>query len=415
MNGPQALHSFKSAMEAERRTTSQKRLAPNQRVSGAVGDFIPGPSKRRRRQRLFGHVLRAMGEKCYLVRFDDGQEKECSSNILKVESSSASLPPDMPLPVREVTRDMSAVEEAAGDPDVLDGEEVEDMPAIRPEEEDAEAADEEGNPFETDVPNNDAEDDVAMPNRNAENEIHDPNGRMPGQLPTEASSVVKDYHSIKRAAKEKIAALVGTEVTVTSRKNGCLRWTVVDCHSPPVDELRSKASSSYGLKDFFIGNYRKSEVLAHIFLELMFQDWTRMVHAMNLAVDASKAKCKKFTSEEFLTGLGLIIGSAEFSQIGVDLFGTKKDFDSDDENLNEWPSICPSPQFEQFMAFSRFKDFRRFLPSIFADESRKESDPWWAFSSAVEQFNLIRSTKVNCSPWICVDETMCAWRPRTTA
>ena len=138
-------------------------------------------------------------------------------------------------------------------------------------------------------------------------------------------------------------------------------------------------------------------MLAHIFLELMFQDWTRMVHAMNLAVDAAKAKCKKFTSEEFLTGLGLIIGSAEFSQKGVDLFGTKKDFDPDDDNFNEWPSICPSPQFEQFMAFSRFKDYQRFLPSIFADESRKESDPWWAFSSAVEQFNSIRSTKVNCS------------------
>jgi len=142
--------------------------------------------------------------------------------IYKKYNQARAPPPDMPLPVREVTRDMSAVEEAAGDPDVLDGEEVEDMPAIRPEEEDAEAADEEGNPFETDVPNNDAEDDIAMPNRNAENEIHDPNGRMPGQLPTEASSVVKDYHSIKRAAKEKIAALVGTEVTVTSRKNGCL-------------------------------------------------------------------------------------------------------------------------------------------------------------------------------------------------
>jgi hypothetical protein len=80
-----------------------------------------------------------------------------------------------------------------------------------------------------------------------------------------------------------------------------------------VDELRSKASLCYGLKDFCFSNYRRSEVLAHIFLELMFQDWTRMVHAMNLAVEASKAKCKKFTNEQFLTGLGLIIGSAEFS------------------------------------------------------------------------------------------------------
>ena len=57
----------------------------------------------------------------------------------------------------------------------------------------------------------------------------------------EASAMVKDYHSIKKAAKEKIAALVGTQVTVTSRKNGCLAWTVVESHSPPVDELTSKA------------------------------------------------------------------------------------------------------------------------------------------------------------------------------
>ncbi len=67
------------------------------------------------------------------------------------------------------------------------------------------------------------------------------------------------------------------------------------------------------------------------------------------------------------------------------------------------------------MAFSRFKDFRRFLPSIYADESKNESDPWWQFSDAVEEFNLIRATKVTSSCWISVDETMCAWRPRTTA
>jgi hypothetical protein len=49
-----------------------------------------------------------------------------------------------------------------------------------------------------------------------------------------------------------------------------------------------------------------------------------MVHAMNLAVEISKSKCKKFTNEECFTGLGLIIGSAEFSHKEVDLFGTKK-------------------------------------------------------------------------------------------
>ncbi len=55
----------------------QKRLTPHQRVSGAVGDFIEGGhSKRRRRERWFGHVIQAVGERRYMVRFDNGQEKE---------------------------------------------------------------------------------------------------------------------------------------------------------------------------------------------------------------------------------------------------------------------------------------------------------------------------------------------------
>jgi hypothetical protein len=217
-------------MEAGSCTTSQKRLAPNQIVSGAVGDFIPGLSKCRCCQRLFGHVIRAAGERCNLVRFDDGQEKECSSNILKVESLSASLPPDIPLPACNVIRDVSAVEEAAGDPDVLDNEEVKDMPAIRPEEEDVETAEEEDNQVETDavevpsegaevnedaVPNNNAEalqqnGEITLPNNTAEalqnnNDVHDPNGRMPKQLPTEASA---NYHSIKKQQRKKLQPLL---------------------------------------------------------------------------------------------------------------------------------------------------------------------------------------------------------------
>jgi hypothetical protein len=44
---------------------------------------------------------------------------------------------------------------------------------------------------------------------------------------------------------------------------------------------------------------------------------------MNVAVAAEKCKCRKFSAEEFLIGLVLIIGAAEFSQKGVDLFGLR--------------------------------------------------------------------------------------------
>ena len=125
-------------------------------------------------------------------------------------------------------------------------------------------------------------------------------------------------------------------------------------------------------------------------------------------------QCKKFTLEEFLIGLGLLIRVSEFSQKGVDLFRGKKG-DQDEDDFDEWPSISPSPAFEQYMAFSRFKDFRRFFPAIYADKSRKETDVWWEFSGAIEEFNKIRTTKLTCSHWISADESMCAWRPRTTA
>jgi len=73
--------------DSRRRATGNKRLHVNQRVSGAVGEYVDGPTKRRRRQRLYGYVISAIGEKKYLVKFDDGSEKECSSNILRVERS----------------------------------------------------------------------------------------------------------------------------------------------------------------------------------------------------------------------------------------------------------------------------------------------------------------------------------------
>jgi hypothetical protein len=48
---------------------------------------------------------------------------------------------------------------------------------------------------------------------------------------------------------------------------------------------------------------------------------------MNNAVSAEKCKCRKFTAEEFLVGLGLLIGAAEFSPKGINLFGGKDQVD----------------------------------------------------------------------------------------
>jgi hypothetical protein len=67
------------------------------------------------------------------------------------------------------------------------------------------------------------------------------------------------------------------------------------------------------------------------------------------------------------------------------------------------------------MPYSRFKDFRRFLPEIFADYSKEESDPGFRFSTAGKNLNKIWQTVFQGSCWISVDESMSAWRPRKTA
>jgi hypothetical protein len=67
------------------------------------------------------------------------------------------------------------------------------------------------------------------------------------------------------------------------------------------------------------------------------------------------------------------------------------------------------------MPFGRWKEFRRFFPDIFADETRKETDVWYKFSAAIDEFNEIREKLICGSRWISVDETMCAWKPRKTA
>ena len=56
---------------------------------------------------------------------------------------------------------------------------------------------------------------------------------VPGQFPTEKEQT-KDYTAIKKPAKDKIAAMVGQEVTVSSKSSGAVTWKVITSLDPPV-------------------------------------------------------------------------------------------------------------------------------------------------------------------------------------
>jgi len=387
--------------DSARRATANKRLHVHQRVSGAVGEYIQGPTKRRRRQRLFGQIISAVGEKKYLVRFDNGSEKECSSALLRVEKSHESLPPDVPVHVPENIQ--HRVDVADAEEEVADQEDEEPL-AASPEDEEMEAALEDADGMDDNPPNATTED--AEP----------PNG-MPGQIPTESDQPLgKDYAAIKKQALEKIQALVGEKVTIKTRNNGTMEWTVVSSNDPEDVIPEKEDCKKYGMKGFHLSHYKKSEIFCILFLKLLFKDWTEKVKKMNAVISASSAKCRAFTEKDFSTGLGIMIGAAEFAKRGSDLFSVKDQaaFDGEDEEEN-WASLCPDPHFERFMSFSRWKEFRKIFPDIFSDNDRKETDPWYQFSGAIDEFNELRQELICGSRWISADETMCAWRPRKTA
>ena len=75
----------------------------------------------------------------------------------------------------------------------------------------------------------------------------------------------------------------------------------------------------------------------------------------------------------------------------------------------------PHPNFDQFIPEYHFWHFREFLPLIFQDKTVKDTDQWWQFSDAVKEFSNNRQRLVKRAKIEAIDESMCAYHPRTTS
>jgi len=83
--------------------------------------------------------------------------------------------------------------------------------------------------------------------------------------------------------------------------------------------------------------------------------------------------------------------------------------------VEEWTSMFPHPEFDKIMKLYWWKDFCHFLPFAFQNLNLKAKDDLrWKFHGTVEAFNNNRYDKIQISLWLIIDETMSAWRPRTT-
>jgi hypothetical protein len=66
------------------------------------------------------------------------------------------------------------------------------------------------------------------------------------------------------------------------------------------------------------------------------------------------------------------------------------------------------------MVENRFKEYRKMIAKIWKNEEVKDTDPWWEFLSALEEFNQQQQNLVQPSTWMVEDESISEWCPRET-
>ena len=113
-------------------------------------------------------------------------------------------------------------------------------------------------------------------------------------------------------------------------------------------------------------------------------------------------KIKDINVEEYYIFLGImILGSVIYSD-GTMLWN----YDAG--------SIIPRPMIGRYMSKTRFKELRKVFSYLMADKDREQEGSWWRVSSFIEEFNESRIKAIATSSWKCFDESIFAFRPRTT-
>ena len=407
INGHDASVNGSTASTSARRIrTNNKRLIVGTRVSGAHGELVPNPKGhgRRVRDRAIGSIVASCENNKYKVKFDNGKIKECSSSSLRIENIVVALP------VNEIT------------PQVRE----------RIEEEGDEIIEHDG---EDECDDSDGEEIVNVGDINASADIQDIVHQVPPGTP-------ESYHEKLNTARSKVASLLGDSVDV-GPANAKLTWTVVKEHvAPEENEIlnrRKEMNRELGFKDINTlkeedrfqdpsvassdgtsslvfplkpPQHKKCTIFGKMFLKLMYMDWHEMLVKFNRAVDkgntgGSGRDVRRFTGSEFIVGHAILIAATCYSVTGSKLWNNNVDDEDDD-----WETILECPGFEKFMKLYRFKQFRKYLPLIFENDSLKEVDPWWKFTTAVDSFNAIRKERCISSYLKVFDESMSAWRPR---
>ena len=210
--------------------------------------------------------------------------------------------------------------------------------------------------------------------------------------------------------------LIGSEVQTSAG----LTWTVRGDVLP--SEGNSVSDSLIGIRNFDFNHKRMKagRGLVRInFLDLLIHlwpgDWRAQLTEVNhrihndykQKVSATRhgrvKKVHEVTEREFWVFWGIILVARLEGRKGGRLW-----------DRSEPEGYGSKVDLSGYMKEHRFIDIKRFIPFLFADDSKKETDPWWQFCNGVENYNKNRKQTIKSSAVKVFDESMSAFRPRTS-
>ena len=59
----------------------------------------------------------------------------------------------------------------------------------------------------------------------------------------------------------------------------------------------------------------------------------------------------------------------------------------------EWASIVQPPGYDEHIKLYRFKQFRMIIHKIYEQNDLADTDTWWRFKGAIDEFNAIRKVR----------------------
>ena len=215
------------------------------------------------------------------------------------------------------------------------------------------------------------------------------------------------------------------EVIVKGPAKHITKWTVVDdIKESDVEPVREFFKQPGHVLDFDFGlanrtiKHESGKFERVNLLSLIRHLWPGNEHEqltkMNIAREKdnkSKARrhqvTKKFTQKELWVFFGLLLSNRLYGGCeGEKMF--KKHVE---EGLGADANAFNA---NRYMNITRFCAIKKYIPIMFADETRKEEDPWWQIVKAFEDFNDNRKRTIAASSLKTLDELISAYCPQTT-